>query len=383
MTPETATFLISDAGRALLGRGARALTNDRGLAPELRAGALAVIEGRERAARRGWPQAEQLFITADSLAQASSAAVAAFHAQCFSGCETVLDACCGLGRDALALAAAGKQVTAVDTDPARLCFARANAETLGLAERITFVCADVTTLDGNWDGVFFDPARREGGVRFSADADRYQPPLSYLEAVRTQSRVVVAKLSPALPDTVLQSFGGSLSFLSEERTCKEACLVLGKNLEPFTPPGAVLLPEAVHYVASEQPIPLAPEPEAFLLDPDPAVLRAGALATLAERTQAALLSEGDAYLTAAQPSWEPGVRSYRVVTVLPYRERTLGRWLREQGIGRLVVKKRRYPKEPDAVHKELGLKGRGKEATLVIIAQGKSWLGVVCEPCEK
>ena len=76
-----------------------------------------------------------------------------------------------------------------------------------------------------------------------------------------------------------------------------------------------------------------------------------------------------------------GVRTYRVRIALAYRERTLGRWLREQGIGKLVVKKRRYPKEPEAVHQELGLRGKSKgtEATLVIVAQGKSWLGVVCD----
>ena len=40
----------------------------------------------------------------------------------------------------------------------------------------------------------------------------------------------------------------------------------------------------------------------------------------------------------------------------------------------------RQDAELDAVQRELGLKGKGREATLVIVAQGKSWLSVVCEP---
>jgi SAM-dependent methyltransferase len=379
VTEATAAFLISDEGAALLARGESWLSRVRGLDPEVRAGALAVLEGRERARKRGWEHADSLFLTSDALAQASSEGVAAFHARCFEGCTRVLDACCGLGRDTLALAQAGLRVTAVEADPARLLFARANAECLGVASQIDFYCADITQHLGlvqGCEGALFDPARRDLGGRFSADAERYQPPLSFLSELARHCRVVVAKLSPALPDLTLESLGGSLTFLSEERTCKEACVVLGGERAH---PRALLLPGQESYEAAEAPR-VAAESEAFLLDPDPAILRAGALGTLAAQTQAALLSPDDAYLTAAVPTTSVGARAYSIRIVLPYRERTLGRWLREQGIGRLIVKKRRYPKEPAAVHKELGLKGKGAEATLVIVAHGKGWLGVVCDP---
>jgi SAM-dependent methyltransferase len=381
VTEAIAEFLVSEPGAAVLGRGAKALTNAQDLPPELRAGALTILDGRERAHKRGWEEAGQLFLTADALAQASSTEIAAFHAKCFSECESVLDACCGVGRDALALAAAGKRVVAVDTDPARLVFARANAHVLGLEEKIRFVCADVTALEGesgHCEGAFFDPARRDGHTRFSADSERYQPPLSFLESLQERHKIVVAKLSPALHEDTLTSLGGQLLFLSEERTCKEACIVLGGEAGPAR---ALLLPRGESYERGEEPF-IADELGEYLLDPDPGVIRAGALGALANACQAALIAPTDMYLTAAEPSLRAAVRSYKVRVALPYRDRTLGRWLREQGIGRLVVKKRHYPKEPEAVHKELGLKwgGKGAEATLVIVAQGKSWLGIVCDP---
>ena len=54
MTEATARFLVSELGAALLARGVAALSKQRGLEPEQRAGALAVLEGRERARKRGW-----------------------------------------------------------------------------------------------------------------------------------------------------------------------------------------------------------------------------------------------------------------------------------------------------------------------------------------
>jgi SAM-dependent methyltransferase len=59
----------------------------------------------------------------------------------------VLDLCCGGGRSAVALAAAGHEVTAVDISPVQLAAAQKRAAEFGVVERMTFVHEDVTTLD--------------------------------------------------------------------------------------------------------------------------------------------------------------------------------------------------------------------------------------------
>ena len=389
MDESTARFLVSDEGGRLLDEVA-ALSGDapvrvltlrkRGLAPEIAAGAVDVVEARRRARPR-FPDASRLFFTGEALAQATSPVLAAYHASRLAPFGRVADLGCGVGIDALALAEAGAQVAAIDRDPARLVFARANAAGRGVEDRITFREGDVTTLDWEADALFWDPSRRvEGGRRVSAHADRYEPPLSFLDAARGRVRGGCVKLSPALPDDVLSALGGCVEFLSEQRECKEAALWFGEATGGGNPArSAVLLPERIVLPASED-FPAVAPPGRFVHDPDPAIHRAGALGGLAVRMDAALLDAGDAYLTSDGPGAPRLVSSYRVLDVLPYRPRVLRDRLRERGIGRLVVKKRHFPKEPDAVARELGLSGAGSESTLILVRTGAGHLAVLCEP---
>jgi trimethylguanosine synthase len=72
---------------------------------------------------------------------------------------SVVDALCGAGGMAIALARSGKQVTAIELNPARLQMARHNAGVFGVEERITFIHGDarevLPTLKA--DAVFLAP----------------------------------------------------------------------------------------------------------------------------------------------------------------------------------------------------------------------------------
>jgi hypothetical protein len=245
---------------------------------------------------------------------------------------------------------------------------------LGVSNKITFIEGDASESDlSGWPAVFYDPARRTApSVRHSSDGERYEPPLSLLQTWRAEGKALVAKLSPALPDDLLHSLGDAVLFLSESRECKEACVTFGLC---DARSGALLLPEAAFVPAQEEPE-IAAHLGGFLLDPDPALIRAGALGGVG----AEKISYDDAYLTSDVPVDARLARSYRIVETMTYQPRKLGAWLRDKDIGRLVVKKRRFPKEPDAVFKELGLKAGGEEATLVLVASGRGHLAVVCEP---
>lgn len=369
--------LLSEAEGLSGDSAAKSLTlRKRGYSLEHVSLALALLEGRERAKKRGFPHAEQLFVTPEALAQATSPPIAQFHAAQLSPIGRVADVACGLGFDTLAFAQAGLEVLAIERDPARLILARANAEALGLADRITFLEADATQVDlADWHAIYFDPARRTDATRFSAYAERYEPPLTLMQAWAESGKTVLAKLSPALPDDILHSLGDSVLFLSENRECKEACVStgLGERI------GALLLPEETFVPSgTEEDIFVAETIGPYLLDPDPALIRAGALAGVgAER-----ISYEDAYLTTETlPEDSRLARAYRIIETMPYQPKKLGAWLQARNIARLVVKKRRFPKEPDAVQKELGLKGTaGEEATLVLVATPRGHLAIICTP---
>ncbi|EAU90675.1 Tgs1 protein [Coprinopsis cinerea okayama7 len=57
-------------------------------------------------------------------------------------CDTILDAFCGVGGNAIAFAQTCNRVIALDTSPVRLALARHNAEIYGVADRIEFILAD-------------------------------------------------------------------------------------------------------------------------------------------------------------------------------------------------------------------------------------------------
>lgn len=388
MNLDTARFLVSDAGRELLAAVA-ALPNDpparvlalrkRGMAAEIAAGAVEVADARWRARFR-FPDSDRLFWTREALEQATAPAIAAYHAARLAPLGRVADLGCGVGMDAIALAEAGAAVVAIERDPARLVFARANAAARGVAGRIDFREGDVTSRTWEADAAYWDPSRRANGRRVSRHADRYEPPLSFLEAVRARVRGGCVKLSPALPDDALEGLGGAVEFLSERGECKEAAVWFGAAAGDGQPPrAAVLLPERIVLPSAPSAPPVGPV-RPFLLDPDPAAVRAGALAALAARLGASLIDAGDAYLTADAPGERRLAASFCVWEALPYQPRRLRDRLRERGIGRLVVKKRHFPKEPETVMRELELSGQGAEAVLILVRSGKGHLAVLCAP---
>jgi hypothetical protein len=177
----TAVFLVSDAGRVLLDEvsalpgdsAARVLAlRKRGTPADLAAGAVEVADARRRARARFGELADQLFFTRDALAQATSPVVAAYHAAGLSAApgETVVDLGCGVGMDAIALAqTTAARVLAIDRDPARLIFARANAAACGIPDGcVTWHVGDVTALDWQADWAFWDPSRRTGSSTTAA-----------------------------------------------------------------------------------------------------------------------------------------------------------------------------------------------------------------------
>ena len=123
MDVATARWLVSDAaGPALRAAAAEADPGSLGAATRLRAlvepdQAAAVLDQvalRRRAVAKLGPRAENLFLTADGLEQATRWPVAARRAArlAATGATRVADVGCGLGVDALALPDAGLHATA-------------------------------------------------------------------------------------------------------------------------------------------------------------------------------------------------------------------------------------------------------------------------------
>jgi hypothetical protein len=105
----------------------------------------------------------------------------------------------------------------------------------------------------------------------------------------------------------------------------------------------------------------------WLIEPDPAVLRAGLVALLAEQVGGHLLDPRIAYVSGDGPApGTPWADSFEVLDEVPFARKQLRAWLRAHGYGDVVIKKRGVNVVPEHLRADLRLTGDGPTATLVL-----------------
>jgi hypothetical protein len=121
------------------------------------------------------------------------------------------------------------------------------------------------------------------------------------------------------------------------------------------------------------------DPHRYLYEPDPAILRAGLVATLGAELGAAQLDPDIAYLTGDEVVETPFARCWEVEDWFPFGVKRLRAYLRERGVGRVVVKKRGSPLKPEELIHKLKLMGSGERVVFLTHLEGKP-IVVVCYP---
>lgn len=382
MNEDIARFLLAPAGRTLLAEAdallaARAemltaLTRlRRSVAPETAVAAWEMAELRRRGQAKFGPAAAEMYFVREALEQASGRGTADYHAARLvaSGAQTVADLGGGIGGDALAFARAGLQVTLMERDPVRAIFAQANARILELAERVVVVQEDITESPITAQAAWLDPARRRDSRRVS-DPEDYAPPLSWLTELSARGiESIGVKLSPGIDHALAGHFGAELEFLSEGGECREALLWLGKARSGDALRATVITPMGPVSLAGQEDVPGQPSAIAgrYLYEPDPAVIRAHLVRTLARQLVAAPIDPQIAYLLGDTLVSTPFADAYEVLDRFPYGNKRLQKALMDRDVGRVIIKKRGFPQEPDEVRKQLKL--RGSEEIIVILAR--------------
>ena len=333
------------------------------------------IAGREK-----FSQADDMFFTRAGLEQASAEVLARHSARRFLGLPLVADLCCGIGGDLMALTASADRVLAVDADLSTLRFARRNVavqasgssaastaaapagataasagasaadqlhggrvDRRGPGQRpaaVGFVCADVRDLPPTMlrglAGAFIDPARRTGGRRLRAGDS--QPPLDWSLGLAGLVPRVGVKAAPGLPHDLVPA-GWEAEFVAVGRALKEA-LLWSPGLASATR-RATILPGGDSLVAApaDEPVRLA-DPGEYLLDPSPAVTRAGLVQELARELGAWQIDPMIAFLSADSPISTPFARTLRVLESMPWHEKRVAAKLRELSVGAADIRRR-------------------------------------------
>lgn len=432
--------LLSPLGREVLARAA-ALRRDggprrdggrpelavaaalRGQYPaDLAAAAMAQLELRE-AARAKFTRAAGMLFTRGGYEQSSSEAIARHRSSRFTGLRRVADLCCGIGGDLIALTAEpGREVLAVDRDEthARLALHNAwlygasvpGAHGSGTGGEARACVADVRDVPvGGFDAVFIDPARRydargtgDGSGRFRAGVS--EPPLDWCFALADQVPAVCVKAAPGLPAELIPP-GWEAEFIADGRDLKEA--VLWSPAFATVPPAstplagglpgtarggradlparwagghpgprrATILPAGHSLVAVPgDPVPVA-EPGQYLLDPNPAVTRAGLVEDLARTAGGWKIDDQIAFISIDHEISTPFARTLRVVCSAPWNEKRFAARLRELGVGAADIRRRGLAGDVDQIRRRLKLTGPHR-ATVVLTRVGDRPWGLIC-----
>ncbi|MPZ88109.1 MAG: class I SAM-dependent methyltransferase [Nitriliruptorales bacterium] len=329
-------------------------------------------------ARTKFRLADRMVFTREGLEQASSERMARHHAARFAGQSPLADLCTGIGGDLTGLAA-GRPVLAADLNPVHLRMAAHNAGVYGHDGGLRFVGANVreVALDGV-EAAFVDPARRQGGRRLRAGSS--EPPLPWCLALAERVPAVGIKASPGLPIALVPP-GWEVEFVSERRELKEA-LLWSPALARVTR-RATLLDGGHHLDAADDPgasppVPCAP-PGRFLLDPDPAVTRAGVVEELARALGAWKIDERIAFLSADTSLDTPFGRLLRIQASLPFQLKDLRHELRRLEVGSVDIRQRGSAVDTDDLGRRLRPRGDGR-ATLVLTRVADRPWALVCSP---
>ena len=341
---------------------------------------------RRRAVGKFGPFADRMIFTEAGLEQASRLSVAALHANRFrqAGIGEVADLGCGIGAESMALASLDINVKAFEIDEVTAAVATYN---LSPFENAFVEQADVTALDlSKFEGLFFDPARRElgGPARDKAarkfDPSAFSPTFDFVVEAASKKPTGV-KFGPGHPHEGIPA-NAEAQWVSVDGDLVELGLWFGAVARPDVKRAALLINgntrhEIISHSAEREDAPIG-DLGSFVYEPDNSVVRSHLIGQLAEQLEAHLFAPEIAYLTSDKEMYSPWLKGYKVLDNLVFDRKKLKAYLRERGIGVLEIKKRGSDIVPEQLRKELALKGESA-ATLIVTRVGDAHRVLVAE----
>lgn len=331
--------------------------------PDLAAWALTQAELRSRAESK-FPEASRMLFTRTGLEQATRPVVAAWRAERLAraGVTSIVDLGCGIGSDAMAFAAAGLNVMAVDADEETVRCATANLASVGAGPAVQARAEDLEIPDDA--AVFLDPARRSARGRSWSIGD-YSPSWEFVRQMVESSRPVVVKLGPGFDK---QHIPKDLQACWVSHRGDVVEVSLWNRAEPRGFSAVVFgrddVPTTLDAESPRSPLAVA-SLGAFVLEPDGAVIRAGLIDAVAPDSSRWLLAEQVAYLSSDEPLVGSPATSFEVLDVMPMELKAIRGALRERGVGSLEIKVRAMDIDPAKFRRQLKLSGTS-HATLIL-----------------
>ena len=220
-----------------------------------------------------------------------------------------------------------------------------------------------------------DPARRTERGR-TRDGE---PPLPWCVGLAARVQREAVKAAPGLDRAAVQP-GWEAEFVAVGTDLKEAVLWSPAAAEVTTRATVLLAGLRYTLVPSPGDDVAVGEPGEYLLDPNPAVTRAGLVEELARAVGGWKIDERIAFLAVDTPVTTPFARTLRVLDSGPWREKELSARLRALGVGAVDVRRRGLAGDVDVLRRRLTLRGTRRATLVMTRARDRPWALVCVDP---
>ena len=376
-----AQVLTSEAGRSLLAEVAavaRAGPSDiarwRKSAPgEWASAALRLVEGRRKGAAK-FARANRMWFDPVGVEQATAEAVARHKARRFAEGGVVVDLCCGIGGDSLAMAERCR-VIAVDLDEGMTRRAAWNAGVYEVGDRVMPVRGRAERFPIPAGArLHVDPDRRASGRGRARKLGDYSPGLDALLALPSTAKGGAIKLGPASDfEAHFSGPGFEVEVISLAGECKEATAWFGDLAGAGIGRRATSLPSGATWTDLDGPPDSRPSEgplQSFVFDPDPALTRSGLLDGFAAAHGLHRVASGVDLLTGPGRVASPFLGEFEVIEVFPLDLKVLRREVAARRLGPLEIKTRGLDRRPEEYRAALRPEGPNPATWLLIAGRG-------------
>lgn len=301
------------------------------------------------------------------LEQSSSEVTALYKSQIVRG-KTLLDMTGGFGVDATAFASEIECVFYCETNEELAQITSHNFEQMKvqnvhchIGDGVDFLASHNSTFD--W--IYLDPSRRSGSKKLIS-LDTYEPNiLELIKDLFTKSSNILLKTSPLLDLKLglkqLQNVA-EVHVVAVRNEVKELLWVLGKNVQTETSITAVNICDSVDYkltyTLSEEQMatPYYGDPQAYLYEPNAAILNAGAFGLVGLKHGVQKLSKHSHLYTSKEKVDFPG-RSFQIVETLHFSNK----WNSDKTINKANITTRNFPLSVKEIRNRFKIKEGGEE----------------------
>jgi len=351
---------------------------------ELVSAALELAEARRKAVRK-FSRGAELWCDVAGIEQSSGETVAAWKAtrvrEVLGEGAPILDLCCGVGGDSMALAAAGLRVTAVDVEPRRAWMAGINAA-------CAMEVADVGSISLAGAVLHADPARREerGGAR-SWSLDDHRPGREWIERAMRETQAAAIKFSPGVDRRELGAVPAEWEYIEHDGRLVQAVAWCGRFARSLGRTRATVLDQAVATVcgtpdaerADRLAVARTLDAGQWISEPSPSLERAQLLTEAAEG-RAAEVERGLGLVVSSERLPAPWFEGFVVIEECVAREEAIRAVLERHGLAARSVRVRGRAADADALTRSLRARPDGG-AVVFAFRRGERTRAVIARRC--